>query len=80
MPTGFAVIDTETTGFNCNDRVIEVAVVQLDARLTPADEWCTLVNPRRDLGPAWVHGITASDLRRAPSFAAIAVGEPGLES
>lgn len=32
------------------------------------DEWSTLVNPQRDLGPSHVHGITAGDVLDAPTF------------
>jgi len=69
---GFAVIDTETTGFGRLDRVIEVAVVHLDARLGHQREWSTLINPGRDLGAAWVHGITARELLTAPPFEDVA--------
>src|SRR4029453_12392639 len=48
----FAVIDTATTGFSpwLKDRVIEVAVVRFDLSGGIRDEFCTLVNPRRDVG------------------------------
>lgn len=71
---GYAVVDVETTGLNAggNDRVIEVAVVQMNAAGDITDEWATLVNPGRDLGPAAVHGIRAADARQAPPFESIA--------
>lgn len=71
---GYAVVDVETTGLNAggNDRVIEVAVVQVNPVGDITDEWATLVNPGRDLGPAAVHGIRAVDVRRAPPFESIA--------
>jgi DNA polymerase-3 subunit epsilon len=66
----YAVIDVETTGLrpSWHDRIVEIAVVQLDAVGTLQREWCTLVNPGRDLGPQNIHGITAAEARRAPSF------------
>ena len=65
----FAVVDLETTGlFPKHDRVIEVAVVNLADDCTLTDEWSTLVNPDRDVGPTDIHGITASDVRSAPRF------------
>lgn len=67
MP-GYAVIDTETTGFGATDRVIEVGVVLLDDRLVHEGEWSTLINPGRGPGPTWVHGITSADLVGAPAF------------
>ncbi|MDR7304236.1 exonuclease domain-containing protein [Haloactinomyces albus] len=74
MTAGYAVVDVETTGFRAggHDRVVEVAVVHLDPAGTVTGEWCTVVNPQRDLGPQHIHGITASEARRAPAFADIA--------
>lgn len=74
MSNGYAVVDVETTGLSPGQhhRVIEVAVVHLDGSGRRTDEWCTLVNPRRDLGAQRVHGISAADARRAPDFAGIA--------
>jgi DNA polymerase-3 subunit epsilon len=71
---GYAVVDVETTGLHPGGRhrVVEVAVVRLDRAGQVVDEWCTLVNPERDLGPQHIHGITAADVRRAPTFAEIA--------
>ncbi|NUT50453.1 MAG: hypothetical protein HOV94_24570 [Saccharothrix sp.] len=74
MVAGYAVVDVETTGLNpgWNHRVVEIAVVGVDPGGRVVDEWCTLVNPERDLGPRHVHGITAGEARRAPTFAEIA--------
>ncbi|MFD7660849.1 exonuclease domain-containing protein [Actinosynnema sp. NPDC059797] len=70
----YAVVDVETTGFAArgSDRVVEVAVVQLDRDGHVTGEWCTLVNPGRDLGPQHVHRIRAADVWHAPPFAAVA--------
>ncbi|AHH95912.1 exonuclease, RNase T and DNA polymerase III [Kutzneria albida DSM 43870] len=74
MAGGFAVIDVETTGLSADrhDRVVEVAVVRLDAGGQPEGEWCTLVNPQRDMGPQHIHRISAAQARLAPTFADIA--------
>lgn len=74
MGGGYAVIDVETTGLwaDGNDRVVEVAVVGLDPDGNQVSEWCTLVNPMRDLGPQHIHRITAAEVRTAPTFAEIA--------
>lgn len=68
---GYAVVDVETTGFAARgaDRVVEVAVVGLDDAGRVTDEWCTLLNPGRDLGPQHVHRIRAADVWHAPTFA-----------
>ncbi len=74
MSDGYAVVDVETTGFAASgrDRVVEVAVVGVDRTGVITDEWCTVVNPGRDLGPQHIHRINAGDARRAPSFAQVA--------
>ncbi|QZY47078.1 exonuclease domain-containing protein [Mycolicibacterium austroafricanum] len=63
-----AVIDVETTGLYRVDRVVEVAVVTMDPTGAVIDEFDTLINPHRDPGPTWIHGVTASMLVDAPSF------------
>jgi DNA polymerase-3 subunit epsilon len=70
----FAVIDVETTGLFARgcDRVIEVAVVVVDDHGNLRDEYATLVNPGRDLGPTSIHGIRGRDVAEAPTFAEIA--------
>ena len=67
---GYAVIDTETTGLltGYRHRIAEIAVIHLDPDGTTTDEWCTLLNPQRDLGSQAIHGIRAADVRRAPTF------------
>ena len=70
--TGFAVVDVETTGFGKGDRVIEIGVVLLDHRLRIVDEYETLIDPERDLGPTHVHGITPKMISLAPSFGEVA--------
>ena len=68
--TEFAVVDLETTGLypSRGDRIVEIGIVALDASLRPKAEWTTLVNPRRDVGPTSIHGITAGQVANAPSF------------
>jgi DNA polymerase-3 subunit epsilon len=71
---GYAVIDTETTGIlpGWHHRIAEIAVIHLDHDGNITDEWCTLVNPERDLGPQRIHGIRAAEVRKAPTFQKIA--------
>ena len=71
---GYAVIDVETTGFSPqqNDRVVEIGVVYVSPRGEIQDHWSTIVNPRRDVGPTHVHGLTATDVSTAPTFDEIA--------
>jgi DNA polymerase III epsilon subunit-like protein len=59
----FAVVDVETTGlFHRIDRIIEIAVIRVDGNGNLVDEYVTLVNPNRDLGPTHIHGITAKEV------------------
>jgi len=69
-----AVVDVETTGFAAQgaDRIVEIAVVRLSAEGERLDEFETLVNPQRDVGPTKIHGISALDVREAPLFADVA--------
>jgi DNA polymerase-3 subunit epsilon len=71
---GYAVVDVETTGLfpGRHDRIIEIGVVLVDREGRQVDEWGTLVNPARDLGPQHIHGIQSRDVIRAPRFAEIA--------
>ncbi|BET50971.1 MULTISPECIES: DEDDh family exonuclease [Streptomyces] len=71
-PQGYAVVDVETTGLARDDRIISAAVYRLDARGEVEDHWYTLVNPQRDPGPVWIHGLTSEVLRDAPLFPDVA--------
>ncbi|MBC9729484.1 DEDDh family exonuclease [Streptomyces sp. TRM68367] len=71
-PQGYAVVDVETTGLARDDRIISAAVYRLDARGEVEDHWYTLVNPERDPGPVWIHGLTSDTLNSAPLFQDIA--------
>lgn len=68
----YAVLDVETTGLWSTDRLVEAAVVVLDNDPKPVDEFDTLIDPRRDVGPTRIHGITASMVSAAPVFEEIA--------
>ncbi len=71
-PQGYAVVDVETTGLARDDRIISAAVYRLDARGEVEDHWYTTVNPERDPGPVWIHGLTSEALEGAPLFRDIA--------
>lgn len=75
-PEGYAVVDVETTGLSRYDRIVSAAVYRLDARGRVEDHWYSMVNPQRDPGPTWIHGLTEEMLADAPLFAEIA-GEFG---
>lgn len=71
-PQGYAVVDVETTGLARDDRIVSAAVYRLDAQGNVEDHWYTLVNPQRDPGPVWIHGLTSEVLVSAPLFKDIA--------
>ncbi|WP_030612534.1 DEDDh family exonuclease [Streptomyces fulvoviolaceus] len=71
-PKGYAVVDVETTGLARDDRIISAAVYRLDVHGEVEDHWYTLVNPERDPGPVWIHGLTSDVLEGAPLFQEIA--------
>ncbi|GAA1186908.1 DEDDh family exonuclease [Streptomyces hebeiensis] len=71
-PQGYAVVDVETTGLARDDRIVSAGVYRLDARGDVEDHWYTLVNPERDPGPVWIHGLTSEVLADAPRFSEVA--------
>ena len=73
MVQGYAVVDVVTTGAQFGvDRIIEIAVVHVDAEGRTTGMWDTLVNPGIDRGAVQIRCIRASDVRLAPSFAQLA--------
>lgn len=71
-PDGYAVVDVETTGLARDDRIVSAAVYRLDAKGEVEDHWYSTVNPQRDPGPTWIHGLTSELLADAPLFSDIA--------
>ncbi|MET8676199.1 DEDDh family exonuclease [Streptomyces sp. NPDC004647] len=71
-PQGYAVVDVETTGLARDDRIVSAAVYRLDAQGNVEDHWYSPVNPQRDPGPVWIHGLTSAMLADAPLFPEIA--------
>lgn len=68
-PAAFAVLDVETTGLSpTDDRVIELAVVRVDASGGIVDSWSSRFNPERPMGASNIHGITDADVGHAPRF------------
>ncbi|MFD8599116.1 exonuclease domain-containing protein [Kitasatospora sp. NPDC059646] len=71
--SGYAVVDVEATGRSpWRHRVVEVAVVQLDAALRTEREFATLLDPVGPVGPTHVHRIAQEDVVGAPRFRQIA--------
>lgn len=71
---GYAVVDIETTGFSYKHghRIVEIGVVELSPEGAVQDSWETLINPQRHIAATEIHGISASDVLGAPTFAQVA--------
>jgi DNA polymerase-3 subunit epsilon len=55
------------------DRVVEVAAIIYDSEKDAVvDEFDTLINPLRDIGPTHIHGLTPSMVSAAPTFEEVA--------
>ena len=67
-----AILDVETTGFMPHDRIVEIAIIKIDKDYKIQTSYQTLLNPKRDVGPTKIHGITASMVKEAPQFRDIA--------
>lgn len=66
---GYAFVDVETTGLDPeSDRIISVAALVTDHRGRVVDTFETLLDPGRNPGPTWLHGLTSGDLHGAPRF------------
>lgn len=66
----FAVVDVETTGLSPRaHRILELAIVRLDAGGRVIDEWAQRFYPEGPVGATHIHGITDDDVAGAPRFA-----------
>jgi DNA polymerase-3 subunit epsilon len=66
----FAVVDLETSGVSTRrHRILQLAMVTVEADGSPVDTWETRVRlrwPWQRVGPTHVHGLRRADLRDAP--------------
>ncbi|GIJ44320.1 hypothetical protein Val02_12060 [Virgisporangium aliadipatigenens] len=68
----YAVVDVETTGLRPSaDRVLQIAVIQLEADGSPGRSWSTLLDPGIDPGPVHIHGLSRERLAGAPLFPSV---------
>ena len=70
----FAVVDVETNGLSDRrHRLLQIAVVTVGSDGTVLERWDTFVRPRFGrVGPTHIHGLTARELKRAPTFTEVA--------
>ena len=68
------VLDTETTGFGRDDRIIEIACIELDRFKPTHNNFHSYLNPEREIHEKAqeVHGITIEFLQDKPKFVDIA--------
>jgi DNA polymerase-3 subunit epsilon len=68
------VADVETTGLSDDDRIVEIALVEMLGTSETGRVFHSFVNPGIPIPPAVtsIHGITDAAVRRSPRFAAIA--------
>ena len=64
------VVDVETTGLGRWDRIIEIAIVSVEAHCV-VETWSSLVNPGRRFATG-VSGISYEDVHAAPTFQELA--------
>jgi DNA polymerase-3 subunit epsilon len=70
---GFAVLDLETTGRESGScRIVEIALIRLDAAGRVTEEWETLINPGCSFDNHTIHGVSEEMAAAAPAFATIA--------
>ncbi len=63
--------DVETTGLSpkSGDRIVSLGAVKVDYKSGAViDQFSTLINPCRDVGATFIHGITDEDVQNAPLF------------
>jgi DNA polymerase-3 subunit epsilon len=58
--------------WDAGDRIIEIAVVDLDVRGVAVGCWTTLINPGRPVAGSEVHAVTDRDVVHAPKFSDVA--------
>jgi ATP-dependent Lhr-like helicase len=69
----YAVIDTETTGFDpARDRIVEIAITRLDPDGTMLRTFSTILQSDQGSGPTHIHHLTDADLAGAPRFDEVA--------
>ncbi|MGW6130777.1 TerD family protein [Cellulomonas sp. NPDC055163] len=66
-------MDVETSGLNASaDRVLQIAVMQLDAHGALEESWSQLLDPGCDPGPVHIHGLTRARLAGSPRYDSVA--------
>lgn len=66
----FFVADTETTGVEDDDKVVELGWVEIDEEFNIIDQHESLIDPQRSIAPeaSAVHGLVLADLQNSPTI------------
>lgn len=70
MPLRALIADVETTGADKDDRVCEVAWIEVDENLAVLDRQHSLIDPQRPISAtaSGIHGITNVDVAESPTM------------
>ncbi|TRZ88033.1 MAG: 3'-5' exonuclease [Streptomycetaceae bacterium] len=74
LPQDYAIVDLETSGLEPSGaRVIEIAILLMNAEGVILEEYATLINPGNgEVGPTFIHHITEEAVSTAPTFKEVA--------
>jgi DNA helicase-4 len=66
----YALVDLETSGFSPSSaKILEIAILKIDAGGKVLDEFSTLINPESTyVGRTDIHGVTYKMVKNAPTF------------
>jgi len=69
QPSDWIAVDLETTGLRpTTDRIVEIGIIRFDSEGQEMMSWTTLLDPQRDMGATFVHGIETRHVLGAPRF------------
>lgn len=64
----FTIFELETTGVSSSDRIVEIALLQIDSAGKTVREYETLVHPGVSISNSGLHGISNEMVQYAPAF------------
>lgn len=80
MNPALLVADTETTGATPEDKIVEIAWLEVDDNMAVLREFCSRIDPQRPISASasGVHGITNEDVADAPTIEEYFTEVPGV--
>ena len=66
----YFVADTETTGVNVDDKVVEVGWIEIDENFNIISQVESLIDPERFISPesSGIHGLVNADVENSPTI------------